>query len=174
MTPRASPTPLDPERLERLALRYVERYATSRAKLASYLWRKIRERGWSGDEPADPAALAERMASRGYVDDRGFAEMRAMAMTRRGLGPRRIAGAWRAAGIAEEDADAVRPLIEEGAEESAIAFARRKRLGPFARTAPDRAGQAKALATMLRAGHDYDLARRVLGRMPDDEDHVPD
>ena len=172
MNRRAPPPPLDHERLERLALRYVERYATTRAKLATYLARKIRERGWAEERPAEPVALADRMATLGYIDDRGFAEMRANALTRRGFGARRIAGAWREAGIAAEDAEALRPMVEDEAEASALAFARRKRLGPFATVVPDRAGQARALAAMLRAGHGYDLARRILGREAEDVDEI--
>ncbi|HYZ48955.1 MAG TPA: RecX family transcriptional regulator, partial [Sphingomonas sp.] len=41
--------PLDAPALERFALRYVERYATTRARLADYLSRKLRERGWAGE-----------------------------------------------------------------------------------------------------------------------------
>ncbi len=165
MTPRAPRKPLDTVRLERLALRYVERYATTRAKLVRYLGRKIAERGWDGDIPADPAALASRFADLGYIDDRGFAEARAAAMTRRGLGARRIAGAFRDAGIGAEDAEAVAPAIEAGARDAAIAFARRRRIGPFAAVEPDRAGREKALGAMLRAGHPLDLSRLIV-RLP--------
>ena len=62
--------------LERLALRYVERFATTRGRLTDYLKRKIRERGWEG-EPADPAAIAERFAELGYIDDRAYGEAKA-------------------------------------------------------------------------------------------------
>lgn len=156
--------------LDRLALRYVERFATTRGKLRTYLARKLRERGWAGDAPADVAALAERMADLGYIDDRGFAEARVGAMGRRGLGRRRIAGALRAAGIEGADSDAVQPAIEDQAEASAIAFARRRRIGPFARDEVDRPTRERQLAAMLRAGHDFDRARRVMAMTPEDVD----
>ena len=160
--------PLDAARLDRLALRYVERYATTRGKLRDYLTRKVRERGWEGADPADPAALAERMAELGYIDDRGFAEARAAAMGRRGLGARRIAGAFHQAGIAAEDAEAVRPAIDARAESSALAFARRRRLGPFGNGDADRSVRDRALAAMLRAGHGFDLSRRIVALTPDE------
>ena len=69
-TPRRAPPPLDAAALERLALRYVERFATSRGKLADYLARKVRERGWDG-VPVDPREVAQRMADGGAVLDRG-------------------------------------------------------------------------------------------------------
>jgi len=166
--PSSPPPPLDPSALERLALRYVERFATTRGKLRDYLTRKIRERGWEGEACPDVAGLAERMAELRYIDDLAFAEARVAAMGRRGLGARRIGGALHAAGIVAEDAAAVAPAIDEQAEASAIAFARRRRLGPFARAPLDRAGEAKALAAMLRAGHSVDRARRVLALSADD------
>ncbi|HEX6741396.1 MAG TPA: RecX family transcriptional regulator, partial [Sphingomicrobium sp.] len=56
---RRPPAPLDEQRLDELALRYVGRFATTRAKLRSYLERKLRERGWKGNRPADAEAIAE-------------------------------------------------------------------------------------------------------------------
>jgi regulatory protein len=168
---RAPPKPLDAAALERLALRYVERFATTRGRLTDYLVRKIRERGWddgAAAAPADPAELAQRMADLGYVDDRAFAEQRAAAMQRRGLGARRVAGAFREAGIDEGDADAVAPAIADRAVESALAFARRKRIGPYGSGEGDRKLHDKQLGAMLRAGHRFDLARKIVAMPPSD------
>lgn len=160
--------PLDGPKLDRLALRYVERFATTRGRLADYLRRKIRERGWDG-EPADPDALAERMAALGYVDDRAFAEARARSMTRRGLGARRVADALRHARVEADDAAAVTPEVTEQAPEAALAFARRKRIGPFAATPADRDQRVRQLAAMARAGHGYELSRRIVDLPPGGE-----
>lgn len=162
---RPPPPPLDAAALERLALRYVERFATTRGKLTDYLRRKIRERGWDGPD-ADPAALAERMAGLGYVDDRGFAAARAGAMARRGLGARRIDGALRQAGIDDEDREDLAPDIAEGATVAALAFARRRRIGPWGDGDTDRKSTEKQIAAMLRAGHGFDLARRIVALPP--------
>lgn len=161
------PPPLDTAALERLALRYVERFATTRGKLAAYLARKIRERGWEGPA-ADPAALAERMASLGYVDDRSFAEARAAAMARRGLGARRVARDLQAAGIGEADAADLAPAIAGRAADAALAFARRRRIGPFGDGDPDRRIREKQVAAMIRAGHGFDLARRIVAMAPNE------
>ncbi|MEI9851787.1 MAG: RecX family transcriptional regulator [Sphingomonas sp.] len=152
-----------------MALRYVERYATTRAKLAAYLARKVRERGWEDAAPADPAAIAERFAGLGYVDDRAFAEARAAAMGRRGLGARRVAQALRFAGIGEEDAAAVAPGVAADAAASALAFARRRRIGPYAREAADRPGRERQVAAMVRAGHAPALAWRIARMAPGDD-----
>jgi regulatory protein len=165
--------PLDSAGLERLALRYVERFSTTRAKLADYLRRKIRERGWDGPA-ADPAAIAAHLAELGYIDDRAFGEARARAMGRRGLGKRRVDGALRQAGIDEGDAEALAPAIVDQAVTSALTFARKKRIGPFASEIADRPLREKQLGAMVRAGHDFGLARRIVAMMPDDDVAVLD
>ncbi len=161
--------PLNSADLERYALRYVERYATTRAKLAIYLSRKLRERGWDGEKSPDPEALAERMAELGYVDDRLYAESKAGAMARRGLGARRVREALRFAGVEEEDAAALAPAIAAEGLASAIAFARRRRIGPYAREAADRPLQEKQMAAMIRAGHAPGLARAIVRMAPGDD-----
>ena len=58
--PERLPKPLNRVKLRDLALHYVGRYATSRAKLAAYLTRKIRERGWEeGESEADIDGMIE-------------------------------------------------------------------------------------------------------------------
>ena len=171
---RRAPKPLDEEKLRDLALHYAGRYATTRAKLVAYLQRKLRERGWEGDRPPDPDALAARFADLGYVDDAGFAAMRGAALTRRGYGVRRVGEVLRAAGVADGD---LRPAIDDAAAArwaAAEAFARRKRIGPYAAETVQREQREKRIAAFLRAGHDYDTARRWVdaapGEMPDRED----
>ncbi|WP_260600480.1 regulatory protein RecX [Sphingomonas endolithica] len=159
---------MDAAALERLALRYVERFATTRLRLATYLTRKIRERGWEG-EPSDPAALADKLAELGYIDDRAFGEARASAMARRGLGKRRVVGAFREAGIGEEDAEALAPAIEDRALATALNFARRKRIGPFAAEPAERPQREKQIGAMIRAGHDFTLSRRIASMAPGDD-----
>lgn len=169
---RSSRRPLDPLKpadLEWFALRYVERYATTRGKLADYLRRKIRERGWEGDTPPDVVLLAQRMADLGYVDDRAYAESKAGAMGRRGLGARRVRETLRFAGISEEDAEAVSPTIEADRIATALAFARRRRIGPFAGEVADRPLRDKQVAAMVRAGHSPELARRIVRMAPGED-----
>jgi regulatory protein len=158
--------PIDGAALEQAALGYAGRYATSRARLAAYLERKLRERGWAGQEPPPVAALVERMAALGYVDDRAFAAGRAASLGRRGYGERRIAESLRAAGIGEDDSGEAREAARQGAWQAALRFAERRRIGPFAAAQAGREGQEKALAAMLRAGHPLELARRLVRARP--------
>ncbi len=167
--PRRPLPPLNSADLERFALRYVERYATTRAKLTAYLSRKLRERGWDGEKSPDPEGLAERMAELGYVNDRLYAESKAGSMARRGLGARRVREALRFAGVEAEDTEALAPVIEAEGVSSAIAFARRKRIGPYGREVADRSLQDKQMAAMIRAGHSPGLARAIVRMAPGDD-----
>ena len=164
--------PLDAESLQRLALAYVGRYATTRAKLRTYLVRKLRERGWPEEIPPPPLdELVERFATLGYVDDRAFAAARSAALQRRGFGERRVDQALHAAGIDPADSEAARGSARDGAWASALRFAERKRIGPFALAEADRDGRRRAFAALMRAGHSAAIARSLLNMAPGD---IPD
>ena len=169
---RRPPKPLDPALLERLALRYVERFATTEGKLIDYLRRKLRERGWAGEGMPDPEGLAATMVR--YIDDRAYAEAKAASLARRGMGARRVRQALHAARIGAEDSEAVAPQVAEAARDAALAFARRRRIGPFGDGEADHGVRERQFAAMMRAGHDMALARRIVsappGEMLDDGD----
>jgi regulatory protein len=159
--------PLDNRRLRDLALHYAGRYATTRSKLTAYLQRKIRERGWKEGEPfADLDALMADFSALGYVNDAAFADAKARSFVRRGYGPRRFEQELYAAGI--EDPDAVNARAETGAgvHASADAYARRKRIGPYAAEMASAELKQKQLAGFMRAGHGFALARRFVEASP--------
>ena len=164
-SPRRVPPPLDARRLDELALAYVARFATSAGKLADYLRRKLRERGWEGEAAADVPAVVARMVEKGFVDDAVFARARGQGLLRRGYGARRIGQALGAAGIGEA-------LREEGLgsdrerRAAALTLARKRRFGPFGRgtgaARHDPATREKQVAAMLRAGHPLASARAMV------------
>jgi regulatory protein len=159
--------PLDHKKLEELALRYVERFATTRAKLSDYLRRKLRERGWKGEREPDPAAIAERFAAQGYVDDAAYALSKARALSGRGYGKRRLEQKLWAAGVIDADGEEARLHADEEAVASALRFAERRRLGPFApEPHRDPKQREKALAAMVRAGHGFGLSRAIIALPP--------
>ena len=161
--------PLDEPSLGELALSYVGRFATTRAKLADYLKRKIRERGWAGNADPPIAAIVERCVRNGFVDDAAFALSKARSLSARGYGASRLRQNLRAAGVDEADGSAARELAGEEAVEAALRFARRRQIGPFAREPGDRAVREKAIAAMVRAGHPFGLARAVVALEPGGE-----
>lgn len=156
------PKPLDPARLEELALAYVARFATTQAKLRGYLQRKLREHGWEGEEPPPVDALVARHAERGHVDDAAWARMKAGSLLRRGYGARRVSEALGQAGVEDALRDEVRPDLTEQ-RRAALVLARRRKFGPFAiQPASDPRARDRQLAAMLRAGHSLDIARRIV------------
>ncbi len=170
---RKTRPPLTAAKLEEMALHYVGRFATSRAKLIAYLGRKLGERGWEGAGAPAVEELADRLVRLGYVDDRAFALSKARSLTGRGYGQRRVNQALTLAGIGEEDGVAARDLAEEEAVAAALRFARRRAIGPYADRTPDQAQRERALAAMIRAGHRFPIARAIIdlkpGENPDTE-----
>ena len=159
--------PLDSAKLDELALAYVGRFATTRAKLSSYLKRKIAERGWAGGSPADIGAIVERLEKLGYVDDAAYALSKSRSLTGRGYGERRVRQALHAAGVGDEHSQAARDHASSGAVEAALRFAQRRRLGPFGTGGgDDRAARERALAAMIRAGHGFALSKAILALQP--------
>ncbi len=159
--------PLTAETLNWFALRYVERYATTREKLRQYLKGKLYERGWAGEGEAPIEALVERFDELGYVDDRSYGESKARSLERRGYGTRRVDQALTAAGIEPELREAIREEVDE--VEAAVAYARRKRIGPFAMEKPGPELRQKQFAAMVRAGHSFEIAKAVLDAETEDD-----
>ena len=176
---RRVPAPLDRAGLEELALSYVARFATSAARLERYLARKLRERGWAGEDPgegegkgggagaADIAAIVARHVALGHIDDAAFARGKAGGLLRRGYGPRRVAQALGEAGIAAAIRHDIAP-DEAARRRAALALARKRRFGPFGGAPPDRAAREKQIAAMLRAGHMLADARELVDAPSED------
>lgn len=158
--------PLTGNSLGELALAYVGRFATTRAKLTAYLKRKLAERGWEGDQPAEIDLIVGRLCDLGYVDDAAYALSKSRALTGRGYGARRVEQSLRSAGVGEADSGPARELARTEAVEAALRFARRRRLGPFGAAGGDRPGRERALAAMIRAGHSFALSKAILAVEP--------
>jgi regulatory protein len=85
-----------------------------------------------------------------------------------------VTDALKAAGIEEEHGAAACDHADAEAVSAALRFAQRRRVGPFADSAPrDHRDKEKALAAMIRAGHGFDLSRAILA-MPPGSDVDPD
>lgn len=156
-----------------LALHYAARFATTGARLEAYLLRKIRERGLAEDGDGrtvdvDIPALVARLVELGYVDDDAYARARARDLGARGYGARRVEESLRHAGVDEGLRQAHAPG-EAASRRAAALMARKRRLGPYGAAAEEgadplaaRKAHEKAVAAMLRAGHQYEHARFIL------------
>jgi regulatory protein len=166
--------PLGEAQLRDLALHYAARFATTGARLEGYLVRKVRERGLAEDADGrtidiDIPALVARLVELGYVDDDAYARMRARDLGARGYGARRVEETLRHAGVEEGLRQAHAPG-EAASRRAAALMVRKRRLGPYGTGVEDgadplvrRKAHEKAVAAMLRAGHQYEHVRFVLG-----------
>ena len=107
-----------------------------------------------------------KFVDKGYVDDEAYGRAKASDLTARGYGARRVEQTLRAAGIGDDVREALEPG-EAVKREAAVTLARKRRFGPFAPPfeggpEEERKLTEKRLAAMLRAGHGFDHARRVI------------
>jgi len=162
---------LSERRLEQAALRYLERYAASSGHLRRLLLRKLERAGPLAEpERVEAAALADKVVARlqrqGLLDDRAYAQARVRSLHRRGRGERAIRHQLAAKGLSatliEEALAALRADEPEPDLAAAIAFARRRRLGPFRPAGARAERRARDLAALARGGFGYDIARRVI------------
>ncbi len=177
---QAAPAPVDRALLERWALAYLERYASSAENLRRVLQRRVWRRA-RGDDAGDGAgdgardgeasgalidALVARYRATGLIDDAAYAAGRARSGLARGRSPRRIAAGLAAKGVGAEDAAAaLAALGEDGADPelaAACAYARRRRLGPFRRGPGGTEERRRELAAFARAGFGRRTAEAVL------------
>ena len=154
--------PLNTARLHMLGLRYVARYTTNQARLRAYLNRKVNENGWEDALDPEITGLVEKFAELGYVNDDAFTATRTASLLRRGYGPNRLKLALRAAGIDDSRAKQAAELDEQSLFDSAMAYAKRRRVGPFSQQPLNDLARKKIIASFIRAGHDYAMVRKIL------------
>lgn len=168
---RKPPKPLTRERLEKAALAYLERYASSAANLRRVLARRA-QRAAEIPGSADPAqarawieTLIERYRAAGLLNDAAYAEAQARSARRLGRSSRAIGERLKAKGVDRETAARALANADEDAaqpeETAALSFARRRKLGPF-RKAARREHRERDMAALARAGFSYDIARNVI------------
>ena len=170
--PQQRPAPRPPGKVtaayvERAALAYLERFASSAENLRRVLVRKVERRCRLRDEEPEPFLLlvdeaVRRMVESGLVDDRRYAEARTASLRRRGGSARLIRAKLAAKGVEREAAAAALANdTDESESAAAAALARRRRLGPH-RTRDRATHRDKDVAALVRAGFNYGLARSVI------------
>ena len=162
--------------LEAAALRYLERFDCSVARLKKVLSERASKAARAGvaEAAAAPAIIEqilERYQSSGLIDDQRFAQNFAARQRDRGASRRMIEQKLRLRGISAELVQQVLPRGESAQSEleAARAFARRRRLGPHRKPEAREAYRRKDLMALARAGFDYDTASRVVGNSSEDE-----
>ncbi len=116
-------------------------------------------------------AIVARLAEAGLVDDRAFAEGRTRRLVRAGRSRTAILVHLAAKGVARTIAEASLPAGEDTELLAALAFARRRRCGPFQRdpdSPADELSRTRALAAFARAGFGRGTACRALAMSPEE------
>jgi regulatory protein len=156
--------------LEGAALRYLERFDCSVARLRKVLSERVAKAARAGvaEAAAAPAIveqILERYQESGLINDQRFAKNFAERQRDRGASRRMIEQKLRARGISSETVEQLLPRNESASSEleAAHAFARRRRLGPHRKPETREAYRRKDLMAMARAGFNYDTASRVIG-----------
>ena len=165
------PKPVTAERLEKAALAYLERYASSTENLRRVLMRRVsRSAMLHGTDPQEGIgwidALIERYSQAGLLDDARFAEARAASLHRQGKSSRAIRQTLSVKGVGAEDIDSALDSLQEdvGADSdwrAAINYARRRRIGPWRRLDRERYRE-RDMAALGRQGFGYEIARRIV------------
>jgi len=172
---RRKPRQITPDYLEKAALFYLERYASSSENLKAVLRRKV----WraapdtEADQDAADGWIDEAVAKlerAGLLDDRAYAEMRVMSLRRQGESARSIQSKLAAKGV---DRVTIGRALDQDDDENddlaaAIAYARRRRLGPFRAEAERDERRERDLAALARKGFGLDTCRAVIDA-PDED-----
>jgi len=159
------------QRLERIALHYLGRYASSTENLRRILRRRVVVA--AAEMPVDRDAadgwideILTKLARLGMLDDANYAAARARSLHRQGRSSRHIRGKLAEKGVEGELVDAA---LAERADTmadpefaAACHHARRRRLGPYSHKPADERRQKRDLAALARAGFAYAIACKVI------------
>ena len=114
----------------------------------------------------DVDAVLRKLTAAGLIDDGNFAATRARRLAQAGRSPRRIAMALAQKGLDEAviamAMQEVREELPDPERAAAIAYARRRKLGPWAPAEARATRREKDLAIMGRAGFGFGTARAVI------------
>lgn len=176
---RGTPRKMTKARVANIARFHMERFSCTAGHLKTVLTRRVDRalRAHGGDRAEALAWVDEAVQSlqrAGVLDDARFALALATSLRRKGRAAARIQMVLLAKGVpraiaAQAARDSAGPEDAGDAYAGALAYIRRRRLGPFrpkerAKVSPlDQRRQAqKDLAAVVRAGFPIDVARRVL------------
>jgi len=209
--PARTPRTIDAGWIEWAASEHLARYSSTRANLKKLLQGRVRRGVAKGAPVAENIGaiidtVLDKHVALGTLNDAAWAETKARSLTRRGVSSSVVKQRLRQKGVpdattametvAEELRD---PVQADGTEGDAVAsdlvaacaYARRKRIGPFARDtgeeeAPEptdrkelraardaaRAAENKVLASMGRSGFSFAIAKKVLAMERDEAEEL--
>jgi regulatory protein len=164
---------LDEQSLREAALHHLERFSTSAAHLRGVLLRRVYRRTREETERVEAIETIDRIVQRfaevGLLDDRAYAERRAETMHRQGKSLRALQADLLGRGVARQIASEVVRALEAKIGDpdlsAAIAYAKKRRLGPF-RPEEREAFRDKDATKLLRRGFEWHVVERVMRTSP--------
>ena len=172
--------PLSTKWLHRQAVTYIERYQGSEKRIRQILWKRVRRaQSFHGGEDAEASSMIHeviaQLRAEGRIHDTRFATDWAISLQNRGSSSRMIRSKLQQKGLGQQAIEeALHVLSQSGEaweEEAAMAYARRRRLGPFRVPYDDSwERRQKDLASMARAGFGFGLAKKILSTPSRDAD----
>src|SRR5258708_22044169 len=166
--------PITAKYLQNAATFYLERYPSTAEGLRRVLNRRVRKAEMAEAPIIDNIkqtidAIVAKFVDAGVIDDKAFAQTKARALHRRGTSTRLTRQKLKLAGVDGDTLDTAMAGLDQELDtdprqrewKAATALARRRRLAPY--RAKDRKDHRnRDLATMARAGFDYDLAKKAI------------
>ena len=157
--------------IENSALYYIGRYATSSENLKRVLKRKVIRASKHHETNIEACInhigdLIQRYLENGILNDEAYAQAQATSMNRRGKSLRAIRSRLRQKALSDKIINkAISVLTNEiGSPDlsAAIAYARKRRLGPYRKNSSKQNSLDKELASLARSGFSYSLALRIV------------
>jgi regulatory protein len=158
---------------------YLERFPASTAQFRRVMTRKIDRscRTHADQDREECLNLLETLISRfqtiGFLDDPAYASGLRYSLTQRGYSSSRITQTLRQKGISPDwlqEASAREPLNPDHDWLAALRWIKKKRLGAYS-TRDE--GPNRALASLARAGFEFDMARKALSlTVEETEEHL--
>lgn len=168
-TGKATPKVPTKSRLRNIALYYLERFESSEDSLRQVLHRRIEKYSFANKEYDPEQAylwveeIIDECLKQNFVDDRRFAEFKINSYLRAGKSRRYIEQKLKQKGIDEKIIADIFEQSSYSEQETALNFARKKKIGCFRKDKEARAAnRQKDLASLIRAGFDYDIAKDLL------------
>ena len=166
---------ITPQRLKNIGLYYLKRFESSVENLRSVLrrridayarenpeWNKQEAYGWAEEVLSE----FERLH---YLDDSRYAEIKVRSYLNSGKPARYIETKLKAKGINAAEIAEILAEQEYNPLEMALKLAKRKKIGPYRAAESRREFRQKDMATLVRAGFDYDVVCDVLNREEEED-----
>lgn len=157
-------------RLKNIALYYLQRFDSSADNLRQVLNRRVFDYARENPEfdRQEAAAWIEEIITDferyGYLDDARYAETKIASYLAAGKPERYIRQKMKQKGVGDAVVERILSAAEIDETGAAENFARKKKIGPFRKSWEEQnACRQKDLATMVRAGFDYEIAKKVIG-----------